>query len=158
MKSGMFTSVRIFSFPDSRIPDSRIRICKTGFDADPKLDPTFHFVCRSRSGSYPKFYTCWNHSSASQRCFIFLVSVIDVKNILYFWQYIEIFWKKAYWYFSFSTLVEIDPDPAKWCRSDRIRIYVFVKYDVTRYQHPGTILYYPADPHYPVKSHTKIKI
>ncbi len=94
--SGFFPS-RIPESKTQRIPDSRIRICKTGFDADPNLDPTFHFVCRSRSGSYPKFYTCWKIRNlllftavAVYIVFIYLIGVIGVKNILYFWQYIEL--------------------------------------------------------------------
>ena len=64
--------------------------------------------CRSTSGSYSKFYTCWKiinflltfvFSSASFHCFIFLESVICIiiLNILdkKYIRYIETLWKKV---------------------------------------------------------------
>ncbi len=63
------------------------------FDIDPKQ--TFHFWCRSRSGSrfYSKFYSCWKIRKTfglsfaavpACPCLNFLVSVIGVK-VLIFW-------------------------------------------------------------------------
>ncbi len=93
------------------------------FDTD--LDSTFHFdLSRFESGFYPKWYTCrkvW-------KIFWLLVTEVPVHicvicrchNIQYFGQCIKIFGKK----FSLaSLLVEMVPDPAKWCRSGRIRIH-----------------------------------
>ncbi len=118
--------------------------------ADPNPDP-----------SYPKFYTCWKIRNwllftavAVYIVFIFLIGVTGVLNI--FESILKFSGKKHTGILALQL----------WLKWIRIRqngavptgsgssTLVFVKYDVTRYQHPGTIVYYPADPHYPVKSHS----
>ncbi len=75
---------------------------------DAGTGPNIHlFWCRPRSGSYPKF----NH------------------NFKYFGQHVKILWKKGKIHLlGIDTdldrhTLDADPDPAKWCRSDPIRIH-----------------------------------
>ncbi len=64
------------------------------------MDPAFHFDAVSDPDpTVPKYYTFCKikfsfHSSVSNHCFIFLVSVIGVIVFNYFVQYTEVFWKK----------------------------------------------------------------
>jgi hypothetical protein len=74
-------------------------------DDDPDQDPTFHFdadpdptpsLTHTRIGQSEFFYT-FIHINDSLHCFIFLVSVVDVIDVMgsfqYVEQYIEIFWE-----------------------------------------------------------------
>jgi hypothetical protein len=124
-----------------RIPDSRIRIRKTGFDADPNLDPTFYCVCRSQV-----LHLGWKIRNlllftavTVYIVFSFLISVTGVINI--FESTLKFSGKKHTGILALQL----------WLKWIRIRqngavptgsgstTLVFVKFDVTRYQHPGTV-------------------
>ncbi len=91
--------------------------------------PNFHlpFTLIGKSN----FYT-FSHCYADLQCFIFLVSVNCVINLKNFWQHIEILWKKVNFLLPgidtdpdrHALDVDPDPDPAKWCGSDPIRIRI----------------------------------
>ncbi len=69
---------------------------------------------------YQKLFFDIIHSSLIFHCLIFLFSVIEVSYFSIFWTVMEISWKKC----SLALhLVEMDPDPPKLCRSDRIQIH-----------------------------------
>ncbi len=88
--------------------------------ANPDPDQTFHFDADPDPGSDPdtsslKIRIFSIHSNASLHCFIFLISDIGDIILVFFWQHIEIIWKKVYRVVNLYILVETDtdPDPAK---------------------------------------------
>jgi hypothetical protein len=104
--------------------------------------PFWIFWCRSGSGSYPKFYTCWKirqiltliHGSASyinffamvMRAIIFSTGSLDNTVYWSFWKTISFFShliEKDTYPDPYQQALDADPDPAKWCRSYLIRIH-----------------------------------
>ncbi len=100
------------------------------FDADPETDLTFHY-----ERSYPKFYTSWDIrifllvSQQSQSTLLsFSYRRHRCHHLQYFGQYIENFWNKMQFSFTFRLnsypdRLTLDVYPVKWCRPDQIRIH-----------------------------------